>query len=280
MSLHTLYRWNGTSLQPHHPKNYEDPDGTETGPGTEGSLLVADSWLVSAGCTLALSLHQDRFRSAVQQVEGASAELHGQLDAYWRSAIAAIPRDGDWFPRAELQLNDGSPGLFLRLRPAPKRTRSVTVATHNGPDPRSRPLTKGPDLHALAVIRQVASDGGAEEAIIVSSAGWVVEGAYSSLLWWRGNVLCAPSVELARIDSVTARTVLALALALGTEIYYESVTPAELEGCEIWAVSALHGIRIVTGWLNGPAPAEEPGRLERWRRRLAKLVQPLPNSDR
>lgn len=284
MSLHTLSWWNGTSLQPHHtiiPQSVEAGRDTSRNSSTsDGSLLVADSWLVSAGHTLALSLHQDRFISAVRQAEGAFANTKLQLDDFWRSAIEGVPRDGDWFPRSELQLNNGLPGLFLRLRPAPQRTRSVTVATHRGLDPRTTPLTKGPDLLSLALIRRLAAEEGAEEAIIVSPAGWVVEGAYSSLLWWRGNVLCAPSLELERIDSVTARTVLALATALGTEIYYESVTPAELDGCEIWAVSALHGIRIVTAWIDGPSPAEEPGRLELWRRRLSKLVQPLPNRDR
>ena len=34
---------------------------------------------------------------------------------------------------------------------------------------------------------------------------------------------------------------------------------------------------IVTGWVDGPTTAEEPGRLEGWRRRLAALRHPLPD---
>jgi branched-subunit amino acid aminotransferase/4-amino-4-deoxychorismate lyase len=104
----------------------------------------------------------------------------------------------------------------------------------------------------------------------------VVEGAYSAIFWWRGDVLCAPSPELDRVASVTARSVIALATALRIETHYESIVPAELDGCEIWAVSALHGIRIVTAWISGPAPAELPGRLSTWRSRLHRLRQPLP----
>ena len=37
----------------------------------------------------------------------------------------------------------------------------------------------------------------------------------------------------------------------------------------------LHGIRIVTGWIDGPAPAEEPGRLALWRGRLDRLRRPV-----
>ncbi|MDQ1606009.1 MAG: hypothetical protein QOJ18_376, partial [Microbacteriaceae bacterium] len=44
----------------------------------------------------------------------------------------------------------------------------------------------------------------------------------------------------------------------------------------IWAVNALHGIRIVTAWVDGPQTAEEPGRLTKWRTLLDRLRKPLP----
>lgn len=100
----------------------------------------------------------------------------------------------------------------------------------------------------------------------------------SALLWWRGDILCGPpsgQPGFARVDSVTARSVLALAVALGHDTHEEAVTPAELDGCEVWAVNALHGIRIVTGWLDGPSTAELPGRLETWRARLHALRRPI-----
>jgi branched-subunit amino acid aminotransferase/4-amino-4-deoxychorismate lyase len=117
---------------------------------------------------------------------------------------------------------------------------------------------------------------GAEEAVILSPDGYVVEGAYSALVWWRGAILCAASPDLARIDSVTERSLLGMAGALGVETYQESVTPAELDGCEVWALSALHGPRIITEWVGGPAMAALPGRLDLWRTRLAVLRRELP----
>jgi hypothetical protein len=229
---------------------------------------VADSWLVSEGRTLALGLHRERFLGSVPMPADAAA--------FWDAAVAAVPRTGDWFPRVELQSRSGADLLVLRLRSAPTRTRSVVVATHAGADPRTRPLVKGPDLERMLRARTAVQPLGAEEAVILSPDGYVVEGAYSALVWWRGSILCAPSLDLDRIDSVTARSVLGLATALGTEIYHESVTPAELDGTELWSLSALHGPRIVTSWVDGPGTAELPGRLEQWRTRLGALRHPLP----
>jgi branched-subunit amino acid aminotransferase/4-amino-4-deoxychorismate lyase len=82
-------------------------------------------------------------------------------------------------------------------------------------------------------------------------------------------------VEFDRVDSVTVRSVLTLATALGIETYAEPVTPAELEGTELWSLNALHGIRIVTKWIDGVPLAQKPGRLPAWRARLDALRKPI-----
>lgn len=257
MSVTSIYRWHEGTLLP-----LEYCDMTET------SIVAADSWLVVDGRVLALDVHRRRFLQA--------AGLSPAIDSFWDAAIATIPRDGAWFPRVELQRRGDGTSLVFRLRQAPERTRSVRLATHTGPDPRSSPRVKGPDTDALLRVRTQAQQRGADEAVILSPEGFVVEGAYSSLLWWRGDVLCAPSPELERVESVTARSVIALATALDIDVLSESVAAAELDGLEIWALSALHGPRIVTAWVDGPAPAEEPGRLRLWRTRLDRLRRPLP----
>jgi hypothetical protein len=233
------------------------------------------------GSVLALSLHRDRFFSAVDAVidSGERPDLHPNLGAeaesFWDTTIAEIPRDGEWFPRVQLQSLSGVVSFVAVMRSAPERTRSAIVASHRGPDPRRVPTRKGPDLGSMLEIRHIAQAGGAHEAIILSPEGYVVEGAYSALVWWRGSILCTPSPELARIDSVTAKALLSLAAALGTELHTESVTPSELDGTELWTLSALHGLRIVTRWIDGPELAELPGRLSLWRSRLDALRRPL-----
>jgi len=274
MSVTTIHRWHEGVLQ---PLDYCDMSRTV--------VAAADSWLVTEGAALALDLHRQRFLDAVEQFAEANRpadDLGAEAERFWDAAVDLIPRDGDWFPRVELQSRNDGTLFVLRMRSAPERSRSVVLATFDGPDPRSSPTIKGPNTDALLAARTSVQPRGAGEAVILSDSfngygGYVVEGAYSALLWWRGDALCAPSPELARVDSVTARSVLALATALGIDVLYESVTPSDLDGLEVWALSALHGIRIVTAWVDGPAVAEQPGRLATWRARLERLRRPLPD---
>jgi branched-subunit amino acid aminotransferase/4-amino-4-deoxychorismate lyase len=252
-----VYRWHDGRLEP-----LEYCDMTET------AVEAADSWLVTDGRALALGLHHDRFLDAV----GTRAP---SVERFWEAALALVPAEGDWFPRVELQSRAGAALLVFRLRSAPTLTRSVVLATHDGPDPRTRPSVKGPDLEAMLRVRTAVQPLGAEEAVILSPDGYVVEGAYSALVWWRGSILCTVAPEFARVSSVTERSLVGLATALGVETYAEAVTPAELDGTELWSLGALHGPRIVTRWVDGPQTAELPGRLELWRTRLGALRRPL-----
>lgn len=242
---------------------------------TLATVEVADSWFVTDGSALALGLHRERFLRSIGTERAAITDAASFFDA----AVQLIPRTGDWFPRVELQSRAGALLLVFRLRSAPSRSRSVVLATHHGADPRSRPTVKGPDLEKLLAARTAVQERGASEAVILSPEGFVVEGAYSSLVWWRGAILCHPLDELERVDSVTARSLLTLAAALGVETFAEAVTPAELDGVELWALSALHGIRMVTEWVDGPSLAESPGRHRVWSERLVALRHPLPGSD-
>ncbi|MEO7122092.1 MAG: aminotransferase class IV [Lacisediminihabitans sp.] len=259
-----LYRWEHDELV---LLDYSD--------ASELSLEAVDSWLVSDGSVLAIDLHRSRFLSSVA-ARGFDAAV---AECVWDTVIAAIPRTGMWFPRIEALSRDGVPQYLFRLRSAPELSRSIVLATALGGDPRTVPSIKGPDLASMLRLRTEAQQRGADDAVILTSLGFVVEGAHTALLWWRGDILCAPPLEFERVDSITAKSILALAAALGTDIYYEAVTPAELDGVELWAVNALHGIRIVTSWVGGPATAEKPGRLEKWRALLKNLRQPLPRPD-
>jgi branched-subunit amino acid aminotransferase/4-amino-4-deoxychorismate lyase len=256
MSVSSIYRWHDGTLV-----------GLEYCDMTEVTIAVADSWLVTAGTALGIGLHRTRFLESMDETVRAETNA----DEFWDAAIALIPRDGDWFPRVELQRrNAGGWVLVFRLRDAPELTKSVSVATWDGPDPRTQPLVKGPDLEAWTGILTSLQPSGAQEAVVLED-GFVAEGARTGLLWWRGDILCGPPEDFDRVDSVTVRSVLTLATALGIETFGEPVTPAELDGTELWALNALHGIRIVTRWIDGPSLAERPGRLATWRSRMDAL---------
>jgi len=245
----------------------ETPDA----PAHDG-ILVADSWLVAEGGVRALQLHRDRFlRSVASQttIDSTTAE------SFWQAAVDTLPLTGEWFPRVEALQTGGESTLCLRLRPAPPLGASVRVASLVDGDPRTVATVKGPDLERLGALKSTAAQNDVDEPIIVSAAGHIVDGATSAVLWWRGDRLFAPSASLARVDSVTAKSIRLLASATGTDTGEEFATPADLAGCEVWVVNALHGIRVVTSWRGGSALGRTKGRAATWQRRLDALVRPL-----
>ena len=262
MSVASIYRWHGGELV-----------GLEYCDMTETAIVVADSWLVSHGNALAIGLHRARFLASVPaDAAGAGA---ADAEAFFDAALALVPREGDWFPRVELQRRGDGFLFVFHLRSAPELTSSVVVATWTGADPRTEPSVKGPDLESLTRVATSVQGVGAREAILLTPEGYVIEGTRTGLLWWRGDILCGPPAEFARVASVSVRSILTLAAALGIETYEEAVTPAELDGTELWAANSLHGIRIVTSWHDGPALAELPGRLASWRARMDALRRPI-----
>jgi branched-subunit amino acid aminotransferase/4-amino-4-deoxychorismate lyase len=240
----------------------------------ETELLVADSFLVRERRVLALGLHRARF---LESVRDQHAGERGDAEAFWNSAVAALPREGDWFPRFEAVRVRGAARLRFRLRPAPQLSESLVVMTAPH-DPRRTPRVKGPDIERLSALRQTAQKRGAQEAVILDE-GFVADGATTALLWWRGGMLFAPPLSLPRVDSVAARTVRGIAAALGVPVDEEEAAPLDLEGTELWAVNALHGIRVVTRWIDGPSLAHDPARFAAWRGRFEALARPLPAQD-
>lgn len=219
-------------------------------------LLAADSWLVVDGRVRALDRHWARF--------SATCAEHGVDTQAFRADVArAVPAEGRWFPRVELHA-DGE--LAVRVRPAPPREPSVVAWIADVPDPRRAPRRKGPDLERLAALRDRAAAQGAGEAVIADAGGRLLEGAYTSLLWWEGETLCAVPDDAPILPGITR----ALLIELAGAVELRRPAPRELAGRETWLVSALHGIRAVTRWVGGPEPGDAL-RAAAWQRRLESL---------
>ncbi|PJJ63378.1 aminotransferase class IV [Compostimonas suwonensis] len=263
-TIDTTFRWLGGALHP-----LDDCDLAES------TLAVADSWLVTEGRARALEAHRERFGQAVARLGGTISP--DELELFWAQGLALIPREGEWFPRAELLERATGRELRFRVRPAPALQTAVSLWTAPN-DPRRTPAVKGPDIPALSRLRQNAQKAGATEAVILGENGTIVDGATTALLWWRSGTLIAPTSDLTRVASVTARTIRMLAGALGTPGSEERARPSDLDGAELWAVNALHGIRPATSWIDGPQlAAPDAARLSAWRRRLEALRRPLPS---
>ena len=213
----------------------------------EVGLAVADSFLVENGKMRGRRLHEDRFRAGVAQT---APEYLEQLDRFFALAFELVPREGRWWPRFEVHLGSASPNqLFLRLRSAPEQLGVATVWTLPEEDPRSNPSIKGPDLSLGQQLRRKAKMNGADEAIFLDAQGNIAEGALSSMVWWRGDTLCAPDDSIVWLPSVTRELVLEVAKQSGVSVRLEKATPQSLIGCEVWLLSALQGIRVVTEWV-------------------------------
>ncbi|MFD4669580.1 aminotransferase class IV [Lentzea sp. NPDC058450] len=240
-------------------------DGGWTEADDSGVVRVIDSWLVEDGRVRGLGLHFRRFADACRRFAECSAPhlpwtsfSPPPTDAFLQAVAEAIPAQGRWFPRVELVDIGSRKRLRLWLRPAPPRTKTVRLWT-SGPDRRSNPTIKGVDLDHLASLRATAIAAGADEALILSPNGHVLEGSTTSIVWWRGDTLCGPPLD-AVLPGVTR--------ALLGPIAEELATPADLASVPVWTVNALHGIRPVTAGLG----AEPDLRLaQRWQDALVSV---------
>jgi len=243
-------------------------------PALESSILVADSFLVSEGQVRSLHLHIDRFNRGI---EAKCPELLPQLDAFYSKAWQALPRTGRLFPRLEVRTVNNTPTLSLVIRPAPEQQGPVTLWTYPEPDPRLDLSVKGPELELGAKIRAEANDKGADEAILLTQDGEISEGSLSSLVWWRGDLLCAPGNEIPWLESVTRTEIFTIALSMNIKTRYEHVTPFDLIGLEVWLLSSLQGIRPVTKWLDVSNDFAEGNHIQTFERRMQMLIQELPS---
>ncbi|CAM03303.1 branched-subunit amino acid aminotransferase/4-amino-4-deoxychorismate lyase [Saccharopolyspora erythraea NRRL 2338] len=245
-------------------------EGLLAGPVEDAPMRAADSWLVTSGRVRALDRHRARFGTAFAEHVGPE-----EFGEFWHAVVAALPRQGDWFPRVELVTAGPEPSLRLRVRPAPPLGTRIRVWPLDGPDERRAPRTKGPDLPWLGRARARAVDAGADEALLTTAAGTVVEGATSALLWWEDDVLCLPSPSLPVLDSVTAGLVVDRAADLGVPIEYRECDLSGLAGREAWFVNALHGIRPVVSWVGTAVEPGPPSRAGEWSEWLSALAEPL-----
>ena len=243
-----------------------DPAAASWVPAAEpqSPVALADSWLLDEGRTTRFDLHRERFFVGATELAADPAEL----SQAWDGLESVLPASGRWFPRVDL-LSDGE--LTLALRAAPVREETVVAWLMPEADPRLLPRRKGPELELLGELRAQAREQGAGEAVLSDGEGHLIEGAYSSLLWWEGETLCAVPDDAPALPGITRRLLLEIAADDGVEVRYALPAPSELAGNEVWLVGSLHGIRAVSEWVGDGLPAGAPLRAPAWPQRLDQL---------
>ncbi|MET8976721.1 aminotransferase class IV [Streptomyces sp. NPDC004539] len=245
-------------------RRWWDPDGGWSAADDTGTVLVIDSWLVDEGRVRGLERHAARFGAAC-------ARFAARTDAFLRAVAEALPAHGRWFPRVELVDTGRELRLRMWLRPAPPRTSAVRLWTPPEPDRRRAPDVKGADLDHLAALRAAAVAAGADEALLLSPRGHVLEGASTSVVWWRDGTLCGPPPGPGLLPSVTRALLTGLATTAGHEVAVEQATPADLTGVPVWTLNALHGIRPVVEGLGRRLRDGDAEDARRWQARLVAL---------
>jgi branched-subunit amino acid aminotransferase/4-amino-4-deoxychorismate lyase len=251
MSPTTLYRFLAGGLE---PVTWCQPEPSR--------VLVADSWRVEDGRAVAMDRHLERFTSSVHRQ---SPEANSHLDAFLAAVTRIIPPSGHWFPRLECVDTPDGPEFRFYERAAPARLTEVILAD-TSEDPRTDPLTKGPDLEALLALRRSVANVGATEAVIVDSAGRVIEGAYSSIVVFPPdlNALWVVAPQFPRIPSVTESVITDIAREHGLPVVEQDILWSSLGGHEVWALSALHGIRRATQLVGLSDPPAVSALAEAW----------------
>lgn len=235
-------------------------------------VYAADSWRLEDGRVVELARHRVRFQDSVCIHRSLIDTSHAFVEA----VVDALPREGSWFPRIDLIRVQDEILFRYQQRPRPAVSTDAIVATGRL-DPRTEPLTKGPDLHALQALRDDVAHLGADEAIVVRN-GYVCEGAYSTVMAWSmdGRTLHSMGPDEPRVPSVTESVIREIAQEEGYRVSNDRFTPDDLNQMEVWVVSALHGIRRARKWIDGPVVMADSGKREYFARKWWERARPLP----
>lgn len=210
------------------------------------TLLVADSFRVrlnphdGTAEVRGWPEHLARFRMGVECVCAETRRAPSpNLEVFLAEARERIQQYGEGFPRLELwNRGDLPPELTLNLRPLPRLDSELSMRTAPAVL-LSNASRKGPNI---ARLRSLNEQLGAE-ALLTDAEGYVLEGATTSLVWWNttentGHIVAD---HHNRVASVTERLI-----SREVELTSSRITPEGLTHHEVWALNALHGIRVVT----------------------------------
>lgn len=126
------------------------------------------------------------------------------------------------------------PTLVMTLHPAPetggKAPRAWRVMTASRRLPANEPLAQFKNCNKLPQIlaRAEADLTGADDALLLNTAGEVVEASSSNLFWIRDKVVCTPPLASGILAGVTRLVVLEICGNLGIEARQEGIKPEQL----------------------------------------------------
>jgi branched-subunit amino acid aminotransferase/4-amino-4-deoxychorismate lyase len=241
-------------------------DGVARGDGAFETVGVWD------GRPFRLADHLRRLAASLEAVALPAADLD-LIAAEAQSLLAGATDDG------ALRIYVTASGTrVLTLAPPPQRTDTQSLDPQTAPW--IRPVGSFPPAGAktmsylpnMAATRR-AQRNNADDALLVSLEGWVLEGPTFAVLWATGGQLYTAPVELGIVDSISRRTVLELAAEEGISVVIEPRPLDELLAAdEVMICSAVRALlpirRVGDTAFHGPTPLRDrlAARLDQARR--------------
>jgi branched-chain amino acid aminotransferase len=126
--------------------------------------------------------------------------------------------------------------------------------------PAGEPLARFKNLNKLPQVlaRAEADAEGADEALLLNSDGYVVEGSTSNLFWIKNGTIYTPPLPSGILPGVTRAVVVELCGKLGLDVREENIGPAELHEADgVFLSLSSSGIADVA-FLNGKPQKRSP----------------------
>lgn len=223
------------------------------------------------GYAQALEPHLARFARSAAALDLPAPDLD-----VWRAAILAVVAALGDVPEASVKTvytrgieGDGRPTGWVHGSVAPDfsrvRVEGVRVVTldrgyRHDVATTSPWLLAGAKTLSYAVNRAVLREAArrdADDVILISSDGFVLEGPTSSVLIRRGNRLVTPGTGLAILDGTTQASIFGFAATQGLTTGFELATVSDLRAADaLWLVSSIRHAAPVTALDGVPMPVD------------------------
>jgi branched-chain amino acid aminotransferase len=196
-----------------------------------------------AYAVVGLDAHLDRLIGSAELMHIPAIEVRERMFAGIHALLRCIPNPSDLYLRPTLYIDSGgyeshaeriSIGDFISWRREPARmSRSLRCAISSWtrlPPSCLPPRAKvGAAYTAFRLARLEAISRDCDEAILLSSEGYLTETAGGSIFVAKGDMLATPSLDAGILGSITRRIVIELLCpSLGQEVTERILTTAEL----------------------------------------------------